>query len=142
MRNHWSVCSGQRSDGQRSGGGQAPVGALVTACPSLVIIPCTRGANAETRFGRGDFCLMHVPSGCQVPACGAPDALAALASRLAWFSEILDPTYLADPAHADMCASLQEILRAWVAEQAEPALPPRSGVGIAMQSRALWDPAS
>lgn len=136
MRNHRGVCSGQRSDGRGPGGGQAPVGSLVTACPSLVIIPCTRASSAETRFGRGDFCLMHVPSGCRVPACGNPDALAALASRLAWFSEILDPAYLADPAHADVCASLQEILRGWVAEQVEPVLPPRSRLGGS--SRALW----
>jgi hypothetical protein len=61
-----------------------------------------------------------------MPVRGTPAALADLAGRLAWFGDVLDPVYLADPTNADVCASLREILRTWMAEQrTEPVLPAR-----------------
>ena len=97
-----------------------------TACPGLAIAPSGTVRSAESRFAQDDYTLVYVPSGCRLPVRGTPAALAELAGRLAWFGDILDPSYLADPANADVCASLREILRTWMAEQrTEPVLPPR-----------------
>ncbi len=97
-----------------------------TACPGLAIAPSGTVRSAESRFAQDDYTLVYMPSGCRMPVRGTPAALADLAGRLAWFGDVLDPAYLADPANADVCASLREILRTWMAEQrTEPVLPPR-----------------
>lgn len=97
-----------------------------TACPGLAIAPSGTVRSAESRFAQDDYTLVYVPSGCRMPVRGTPAALADLAGRLAWFGDVVDPAYLADPANADVCASLWEILRTWMAEQrTEPVLPAR-----------------
>ena len=97
-----------------------------TACPGLAIAPSGTVRSAESPFAQDDYTLVYVPSGCRLPVRGTPAALAELAGRLAWFGDVLDPSYLADPANAEVCASLREILRTWMAEQhTEAALPPR-----------------
>lgn len=109
------------------GGSEAgPSQLQVTACPGLFIAPALSGSADERCCGRGDFTLMHVPSGYRVPVRGHRAALADLARRLAWFGDVLDPAYLGDPSNADACSSVREILRAWVVEQDEPPLPPPS----------------
>lgn len=111
----------------RYGGcGAVPSQLQVTACPGLFIAPALSGSADERCCGSGDFTLMHVPSGYRLPVRGHRAGLADLARRLAWFGDVIDPTYLGDPCNADACSSVREILRAWVYEQAEPALPPPS----------------
>lgn len=116
------------SPGQHRFGGSGAGGSelQVTACPGLFIAPTNSSSADERCCGSGDFTLMHAPSGYRIPVRGNRAALADLARRLAWFGEIIDPAYLGDPSNADACSSVREILRAWVVEQAEPALPPPS----------------
>ncbi len=126
-RNHPTTCPRQYSNSDDTLSGPPASGASwPTACPGLAIAPSGTVRSAESRFFQDDYSLVYVPSGCRMPVRGTPAALADLAGRLAWFGEVLDPSSLADPANADVCASLREILRTWMAEQrTEPVLPPR-----------------
>jgi hypothetical protein len=126
-RNHPTMGPRQYSNSDDPLNGPPPAGASWrTACPGLAIAPSGTVRSTEAQFVQDDYTLVYVPSGCRMPVRGTPAAHADLAGRLAWFGDILDPSYLADPANADVCASLREILRTWMAEQrTEPVLPPR-----------------
>lgn len=91
-----------------------------TACATLVVIPGQPDASplAEVRLGR--FTLLHSPSGRRIAAADEPAALHHLAQQLAWFdSNATDPRYLEDPANADLCESLRELLRQWCATETD-----------------------
>lgn len=135
MRNH---CSNSHGVIGRSPGGRPQYRSRMTACPNLMIVPCSRTATA-TRQDEGEFWLVHTPSGRRIPVCGTPGALAELARQLAWFAEVLDPAFLASPVNAGVRDSLRELLRAWLAETVERDSVARPRIDTAMHPRALWD---
>lgn len=120
MRNHGAVPH------HYGGCGAGPSQFQVTACPGLFIAPALSDSTDERSCGSGDFTLIHLRSGYRIPVRGHQAGLADLARRLAWFGDVIDPAYLGDPSNVDACSSVREILRAWVVEQDEPALPPPS----------------
>lgn len=97
-----------------------PRSAVPTACATLVIIPGQLHASDVIGVGRGQFALLHRPSGRRVAAADEPAALHHLAQQLAWFdATATDPHYLNDPANADICESLRELLRQWCAAESD-----------------------
>lgn len=135
MRNH---CSNSHGVIGRSPGGRPQCRSRVTACPTLMIVPCSQTDTPNTQ-GEGEFCLVHTPSGRRIPVCGTPGALAELARQLAWFAEVLDPVFLASPVNAGVRASLRELLRAWLVDEGDRDSMAHPRIDTAMHPRALWD---
>lgn len=133
MRNR---CSNSHGVTGRSPGGRPQYRSRMTACPTLMIVPCSR---ADTSHGEGEFWLVHTPSGRRIPVCGTPGALAELARQLVWFAEVLDPAFLASPVNAGVRASLRELLRAWLTETVERDSVAHPRIDNAMHPRSLWD---
>ena len=91
-----------------------------TACATLVVIPGQLHASQVIGVGLGQFVLLHRPSGRRVAAADEPAALHHLAQQLAWFdAHATDPRYLDEPANADICESLRELLRQWCAAESD-----------------------
>ncbi|WP_293002851.1 hypothetical protein [Mycobacterium sp.] len=98
----------------------APTWAESTACAALVIIPGQLHTSAVIGGGVSQFDLRHCPSGRRVAAADERAALHHLAEQLAWFEPVAtDPRYLDDPAHADVCESLRELLHQWCATESD-----------------------
>ncbi|GAB5008979.1 hypothetical protein MAHJHV63_34090 [Mycobacterium avium subsp. hominissuis] len=100
-----------------------------TACAPLVIIDDQPHASPVIRAGASQFTLLHRPSGWRVAAAADPAALHRLAHQLAWFGvNATDPCYLSDPANADICESIRELLQQWLSFEIEnrPSIGPPS----------------
>ena len=111
----------------------APSGAR-TVCAPLVIIPGQPNISPTARAAVGQFTLLHWLSGRRVAVAEEPDALHHLAQQLAWFDDnVTDPSYLDEPANADICGSLRELLEHWCA--AEPDHDPRATLFAAAHSQ-------
>lgn len=91
-----------------------------TACAPLVIILGKPNVSPTTRAAVGQFTLLHWPSGRRVAAADEPAALHHLALQLAWFDDnATDPSYLDDPANADIGESLRELCQQWCAAESD-----------------------
>ncbi|MBS4730548.1 hypothetical protein MSM1_20235 [Mycobacterium sp. SM1] len=94
---------------------------FLTMCPHLVIAPAARISDEGEPSFDGRWVLVHAPSGRPVAAARTPLALMELAGRLSWFDPVvIDPVYLADPAHVDVVDSLAVLFEQWGVDFCEP----------------------
>lgn len=124
-------------------GGRAQCHVGLTACPNLVIIACAElDSGGGGRFGAGEFCLVHIPSGFRLPVSGTAGAMGELARRLSWFREILEPALLGSADNPAVCERLRGLLATLMDEPDGAGSPEGSGSDSSMHSRALGDVAS
>jgi len=98
-----------------------------TACAPLVIIPDQPHPSPVIGAGPNQFALLHRASGWRLAAADEPAALHRLAAQLAWFDALAtDPCYLGDPANAEICESMREVLQQWLSVEIDN----RASIGL------------